>query len=162
MDPFSLATGVVGVIAAVLAFGGAGCSIANSVTAAVQELKAFSEEIHNFGRIWKQAEAQLILRRSEVGRDLERSFLTWTEETTHLLQEADKELRLFQRYDSALSKKELAREGPIAALRQMTVWKKREERLQAYMRNGIIKVQRSRLATASSSLTQWILLIKQV
>lgn len=160
MDPFSLATGVVGVIAAVLAFGGAGCSIVNSVTAAVQELRAFSQEIHNFGRIWKQAEDQLNLRRSEVGQDLERSFLAWTEETTHLLLEADKELRRFQRYDKDQSNKELRREGPFAALRQMTVWKKREERVQAYMRQGIIKVQRTRLATASSSLTQWILLIQ--
>jgi hypothetical protein len=160
MDPLSIAAGIAGVITGILTLGGAGVSLVNRVSASAQELEAYANEIHQFSVIWRQAEEQIKIRRSQVGEDFEDSFRTWTETTTPLLVRAHNEIRRFERHDRAESTKEVARQGPFAAFRDVTVWRNREQRIRTYLNRDIIQVQRSQLATAGHSLTHWLLLLQ--
>ena len=105
-DPFSIAAGVVGIVSGVLALGGAAFSFTDNVSAAGQELRAFADEIHQFGAIWHQAEETVRIRRSDVAADFETAFTHWTETTTHLLQEAHDGIQKFKKMDERQLRKE--------------------------------------------------------
>jgi len=159
MDPFSIAIGSLGIISALLTFGGQYCSLVDNISNSIADFRAFGAELEQLGWIWRQTQRQIKNTRLIVGPDYETGFLNFTETTNYVLQQAYQELRNFDRVEREDTRRQLSWAGALAAVKRVTISRGREERIQAFLNRSTVRVHRAQLATAKASLGLWLQLL---